>query len=325
MAADSFQTLGLKTSAAKYLPAGSVLFSSRAPVGHVAIAANPVTTNQGFRSFVPNGELDSSFLYYALKYLKPLAQSRASGTTFPELSGSKASELPIAYPHRQTQARIAQLLDGVTVKARAARMHLNLTQQALLQFRAAVLSSACAGPAYYRLAGDASARRRPPTDSCRARTVPSPPLRAVMGAGVIPDLTDEERSAVPATWRWLKVSDLALPSEDAVQIGPMSMKSSEFVPTGVLVLNVGCVQPGFIDTSKADHLPQKRARDFSPRYEIKEGDVLFTRSGTVGRCAVARETHNGSLITFHLLRVRPDPQICLPDYLLGGLPRAPRQ
>src|SRR5215216_22760 len=63
---------GLATSSAKYLPAGSVLFSTRAPIGYVAIAEVPVTTNQGFRSFVPNGEVDPEYLYYVLKYLKPI-------------------------------------------------------------------------------------------------------------------------------------------------------------------------------------------------------------------------------------------------------------
>src|SRR5438093_10425910 len=48
---------GLAESSAKYVPKGTVLFSSRAPIGYVAIAANPVTTNQGFRSFVPSDEL----------------------------------------------------------------------------------------------------------------------------------------------------------------------------------------------------------------------------------------------------------------------------
>jgi type I restriction enzyme, S subunit len=94
----------------------------------------------------------------------------------------------------------------------------------------------------------------------------------------------------------------------------MSMKSSEFESSGVPVLNVGCVQWDRFVESKLDHLPPDRASRFE-RYRLRQGDVLFTRSGTVGRCAVVQPHQDGWLMTFHLLRVRPDPQLCRPEFL----------
>lgn len=61
---------GYDSCSTQLMPAGTVLFSSRAPIGYVAIARNPICTNQGFKSIVPNPDVDSEFLYYQLKYLK---------------------------------------------------------------------------------------------------------------------------------------------------------------------------------------------------------------------------------------------------------------
>ena len=80
---------GLNSCSAQLLPAGSVLFSSRAPIGYVTIAKNPIATNQGFKSIIPNPEkVDSLFLYYLLKYSKDNIEAMGSGTTFKEVSGA---------------------------------------------------------------------------------------------------------------------------------------------------------------------------------------------------------------------------------------------
>src|SRR5690606_35514368 len=83
---------GLNGSSARLMPEGTVLFSSRAPIGYVAIARNPVSTNQGFKSFVPHDGVDPEYLYYYLKRAKELALKLASGTTFPEISGKNAKK-----------------------------------------------------------------------------------------------------------------------------------------------------------------------------------------------------------------------------------------
>ena len=59
--------LGLKNSSAAIMPEGTVLFSSRAPIGYIAIAAGEVTTNQGFKSVVPKPEIGTPFVYFFLK------------------------------------------------------------------------------------------------------------------------------------------------------------------------------------------------------------------------------------------------------------------
>lgn len=103
---------GLKSSSAVLLPKGSVIFSSRAPIGYVAIASNEIATNQGCKSFVIQGEsILNEYVYHYLKANKQLAESYASGTTFLELSASKAKKIPIPLPPIETQRRIVAILD----------------------------------------------------------------------------------------------------------------------------------------------------------------------------------------------------------------------
>ncbi|MVM34737.1 restriction endonuclease subunit S, partial [Spirosoma sp. HMF4905] len=73
---------GYKSCSARILPKGSILFSSRAPIGLVAVTNIEVCTNQGFKSIIPNEDIDSLYLYYALKHYKRELNLLGTGTTF---------------------------------------------------------------------------------------------------------------------------------------------------------------------------------------------------------------------------------------------------
>ena len=90
--------LGFSKSSATKMPAGTVLFSSRAPIGYIAIAANEVTTNQGFKSVVPNKNVGTAFMYYLLEFLLPTIEGMASGSTFKEISGAGMKSVPVVIP-----------------------------------------------------------------------------------------------------------------------------------------------------------------------------------------------------------------------------------
>ncbi|KXG44945.1 restriction endonuclease subunit S [Tepidibacillus decaturensis] len=90
--------LGLRESSAKLMPKGTVLFSSRAPIGYIAIAKNAVTTNQGFKSIVPFNNISSEYVYLLLKNNIGEIESRASGSTFKEISGGEMKKVPIILP-----------------------------------------------------------------------------------------------------------------------------------------------------------------------------------------------------------------------------------
>lgn len=109
---------GFDSCSTQMLPKGAVLFSSRAPIGLVAIAGRPMCTNQGFKSFVPGPGVDSLYLYYCLKSMVPQIQARGNGATFKEVSKEVIGtfEIPIPFPDdpRRSlaeQKRIAAILD----------------------------------------------------------------------------------------------------------------------------------------------------------------------------------------------------------------------
>ena len=98
--ADDITDEGYASCSAKLLPKGSVLFSSRAPIGYVAIATNEVATNQGFKSVVPKEEIGTAFVYCFLVRNKQRIADMGAGTTFPEVSGKMMKSVELAVPEQ---------------------------------------------------------------------------------------------------------------------------------------------------------------------------------------------------------------------------------
>ena len=105
--------LGLEKSSATRMPAGTVLFSSRAPIGYIAIAANEVTTNQGFKSVVPNVNVGTAYIYYLLKRLLPTIENMASGSTFKEISGTTMKTVPTIIPDDGALKKFADFCEPI--------------------------------------------------------------------------------------------------------------------------------------------------------------------------------------------------------------------
>lgn len=109
--------VGLRSCSTQLLPQNAVLFSSRAPIGYVAIAANEVCTNQGFKSVVPNENTDPLFLFYLLKYNKDKIEGMGSGTTFKEVSGTTMKNIVVNVPtDKEVQEKIAAILGSIDDK-----------------------------------------------------------------------------------------------------------------------------------------------------------------------------------------------------------------
>ena len=94
----SVSQIGLKSTSLRKLPKGTILLSTRAPIGYMAIARNMMTTNQGFKSFIPKEGYSSQFIFYTLKSIMKLIEKNASGSTFKEISSSVIKELKIVLP-----------------------------------------------------------------------------------------------------------------------------------------------------------------------------------------------------------------------------------
>ena len=127
---------GLKSCSAQLMPQNSILFTSRAPIGYIAIAKSEVCTNQGFKSIVPNKDTDFMFLYYLLRYNKDNIENLGSGTTFKEVSGSTMRNVPVKVPPLPTQQKIAAILSSLDDKIELNnKINTNLEQQAGALFK----------------------------------------------------------------------------------------------------------------------------------------------------------------------------------------------
>lgn len=133
--------LGLKNSSASIMPEGTVLFSSRAPIGYIAIAKGEVTTNQGFKSVVPRPEIGTAFVYFFLKQNLPVIEGMASGSTFKEVSGSTMKNIPATIPDADTIRKFNDFCTPIFAQQRV----LEEQNQSLTELRNSLLPKLMAG------------------------------------------------------------------------------------------------------------------------------------------------------------------------------------
>lgn len=108
---------GFKSCSTKMLPKNSVLFTSRAPIGYIAISQNELCTNQGFKSIIPNEKIYYLYLYYLLKYKKNYIENFGIGTTFKEISATVMKNIEVEIPESiEEQKKIANILYTIDKK-----------------------------------------------------------------------------------------------------------------------------------------------------------------------------------------------------------------
>ena len=119
------------------MPPHSVLFTSRAPIGYVAITKNEVCTNQGFKSIVPNANTDYLFLYYLLVHNRDRIENMGSGTTFKEISGSVMKGITVSVPidikEQEAISKILGSLDDKIEDNKRINQHLEQMAQAIFK------------------------------------------------------------------------------------------------------------------------------------------------------------------------------------------------
>ena len=136
---------GLMSCSARVMPKYSVLFTSRAPIGYVAIAKNEVCTNQGFKSIVPNANTDPLFLYYLLVHSKDKIEALGTGTTFKEVSAAAMRQVSVLVPRLDEQQKISRILSSLDDKIeRNNELNHNLEQAAQVLFEQLLIKD-CSG------------------------------------------------------------------------------------------------------------------------------------------------------------------------------------
>jgi type I restriction enzyme S subunit len=284
-------TAGLNACSARLMPKGSVLFSSRAPIGYVAIAANEISTNQGFKSFVLPPEIDSRFTYFQLRSLKHVAESMATGTTFKELSGAMAAKLPFLVAPLAEQRRIADKLDTVLARVDAVNDRLARVAPLLKRFRQSVLAAASSGKL---------------TQEWRADQAH---LDSKYGTLKLGDVLKR----LPRSWKQTSLEKIINAQRPlcygVVQPGP---EASDGVP----LVRVQDLDRSTVLVADLRTVSQKVDEDFR-RSRVVAGDVLVSVVGTIGRTAVVPNGFEGN-IARAVARVAASPDV-LPKWVLYWL------
>lgn len=238
---------GYESCSAKLMPKGSLLFSSRAPIGYVALAANEISTNQGFKSFAFPEEVDPSYAFYYLKSIRELADSLGTGTTFKEISGSTAKTLPFRLAPKNEQIRIALKLDELLTQVDTLNDRIHAIPALIKRFRQSILAAAISG----RL-----------TEEWRQN--------------------DEYKDTdwhlqIPISWETSTVGNLA-----EVKGGKRLPKGEELTPedTGHPYIRAGQLKAGTVSES-GQLFVQSHVHSQISRYIVKSGDVYIT---IVGAC-----------------------------------------
>ncbi|HEY6419168.1 MAG TPA: restriction endonuclease subunit S [Candidatus Binataceae bacterium] len=296
---------GLADSSTRLMPAGTVLFSSRAPIGYVAIAANPVTTNQGFKSFVLSKGVLPDYAYYWLIRAKNLLSEFASGTTFLEISGKRARQIPLLIAPIDEQRRIVDAIESLLPKLDAAVAALERVRANLKRYRASVLKAAVEGrlvpteaelarkegrdfePASALLDRILAERRRrwEETELARMNASRKPPKddrwKSKYREPIAPDTSALPQ--LPNGWSWMTADQCTDQITDGEHITPPRTDN------GVFLLSARNVQDGRLALDIVDYISESVFEQLSTRLSMKPGDVLLSCSGSVGRSCVVPE------------------------------------
>ena len=321
--ARSISELGFETSGARWLPESAVLFSSRAPIGYVAIAARPLTTNQGFKSFLPSNGVSSEYVYYWLSSAKRYAEELASGTTFLEISGTKAALIPLPLAPASEQTRIVAKLEELLSSLDAGVAQLKAAQQKLARYRQSLLKAAVTGEltTKWRAARALSTRaeaenghqllqrilaerrtrweaRQLAKFEQQGKTPPSGwqkkyPEPAAPDTSGLPEL--------PQGWVWASVDALC----DSVRNGLSKTPNTE--QRGFPILKINAVRPMTLNFEAIKHIEISEGEAVD--YWLEKGDVLATRyNGSIdllGVFALVRSLPQKTLHPDKLIRMKP--------------------
>ena len=282
----SLTTVGLSSCAATLVPAATVLFTSRAPIGYAAIASRQMATNQGFKSLVPSAGLRSEFLFWQLRHLTAQIRAMGSGTTFAEVSKKVMADVPLVLPPTPEQERIVAAIEEAFSKLDAGEAALQTARQRLKRMRDAVLTAAVTG----RLVP------QDPTDT--------PASEVLTGPGRATAKPSEP--TLPSGWSRCELMDVT-----SLQEYGISLKTREDERDGdVPVLRMGNIQSGAIDPSRLKFV--SGADDRVQERLLVKGDLLFNRTNSaelVGKAAVYRGIPPRASFASYLIRVRPFPDV----------------
>jgi type I restriction enzyme S subunit len=277
---------GLKHSSAVMMPPGSIHFSSRAPIGYTVISSDQMSTNQGFKSLVPNQAVFNEYIYYYFKSVKQLAESKATGTTFKELSGAAFSKLPVPLPPISEQHRIVAKIEELFSELDKGIESLKTAREQIKVYRQALLKHAFEGKLTaewreenkHRLESAEALLQRMKTEraECYQQQLAEWERAGKHGSKPkapkeLPPITPEELTELPELpegWGWSRLGELTH------LIAGHAFQKAEYSESGIRLFQIANVSFGEIIWEAVAYLPNHYWDDY-PELRLFAGDLVI--------------------------------------------------
>ena len=270
---------GLEKSSARLLPKGTVIYSSRAPIGYIAIALNELCTNQGFKSVIPfNVEL-SEYLYYCLISQTQNIISRASGTTCKEISGGEFGQTIIPIPplaeQKRIVAKIEELLPYIEKYDKAYSKLTVFNKKFPEDMQKSILQYAMQGKLVEQMAEEGTGEEL----YCHIQAEKEKLLKdgKIKKEKRLPEILENEIPFdIPKSWKWVKLNSIVTIITDGDHQPPPQ------VDTGIPFLVISNMSQGNLSFINTRNVSQEYYDNLQEARKPQSGDILFTVTGSYG-------------------------------------------
>jgi len=269
---------GLENSSAKIICKGSVLFSSRAPIGYVVISEKEVTTNQGFKSISPYIENSEHYIYYFLLAEKENISLKASGTTFKELSGTEFGKIFFPLPPLSEQRRIVKKIEELLALVDDLETNKTDLQSYIKQAKSKVLEMAVRGELVSQNPDDE------PASVLLERIKKEQKSSKSKGKTTEHNTHYEEELLfdIPENWAWCRLGEVC----DFIRNGITIKQSKEAI--GYPITRIETISKGNIDRNRMGYANILDISSFE-KYILRQYDILLSHINSpmhIGKTAI---------------------------------------
>lgn len=298
-------------SKSRLLEKGTLILSNSGTVCVPKILAVDGCIHDGFVAFPDlTKNVNKLLLYYFFEYIRPrIIQENRQGVTQVNLNTTIVRNIPFLFPPFSEQGRIVCKLEELFTRLDAGVASLKKVKAQLQLYRQAVLKHAFNG----KLTQEWRKNREFPESSKFQEEIQKERLLHLGKKMIMPSIGPFELPKLPKNWMWTRIDWLC-----DVQTGPFGtqLHRSDYSSSGIPTIEIGDVYPNRdLKKGTKKFIPRKKAIELK-KYEVKHGDVLFSRVGTVGRCTVVPKECEGWIMSTSLIRVRITSNYLLPKFLL---------
>jgi len=279
---------GLQNCGAQLVPRDSIVLSTRAPIGHIAVTDRESCTNQGCRALVPTTRRTlADFVYYSLVASRPVLQASGKGTTFMELAAGALGAHAVPFPPADEQRAIAHFLDRETVKLDTLVEKKRALIEKLKEKRTTLISR--------------TVTRGLPPDAARAAGLNPNPKLKLSGVEWYGDVLDDW--AVKPLKRGVRFLE-----------GPGIM-AADFLDEGVPLLRIAGIGGRTATLEGCNYLSSDLVKERWSHFRVRRGDLLISGSASTGFCSEVDEVTEGAVPYTGIIIIRPRPQEVEKDFI----------